>query len=79
MTSSQASPTIIIASLMRLQGTTGVQAHMREFLQYLRTSGQPHAVATPFFFWSWPLLALMILSRLGLEWCWKPAAASGTR
>jgi glycosyltransferase involved in cell wall biosynthesis len=74
MTAPQASPTIIIASLMRLQGTTGVQAHMREFLHHLQASGQPHAVATPFFLLSWPLLAWMILVRMGLEWCWKPAA-----
>lgn len=59
---------------MRLQGTTGVQAHMREFLHYLQSCGQPHAVATPFFLWSWPLLAPMIVARLALEWCWKPAA-----
>jgi glycosyltransferase involved in cell wall biosynthesis len=74
MTPPPVSTTIIIASLMRLQGTTGVQAHMREFLRYLQSAGQSHAVATPFYLLSWPLLALLIVSRHVLAWRWAPAA-----
>lgn len=67
-------PVIVFASLMRPEGTTGVQAHMREFDAFLTRSGVQHEVVTPFYTWATPLLYLFILLRRFLEVCWKPAA-----
>lgn len=69
-------PVIILASLMRMEGTTGVQAHMREFVGYLADRGLPHEIATPFH-WSTSLcLALFIAVRRVLERLHKPAAVA---
>lgn len=69
-------PVIILASLMRLEGTTGVQAHMREFVGYLAGRGLPYEVATPFHWSTSPFLALFIASRRLLERLLKPAAVA---
>lgn len=67
-------PVIIIASLMRLQGTTGVQSHMGEFVTFLAATRQAHEVATPFHWLTSPLLIALILLRKLLEKICKPAA-----
>lgn len=69
-------PVIIIAALMRLEGATGVQTHMREFHAYLQRVGHPHVVATPFHWLTLPWLAVLIGLRKALEWAWKPAAVA---
>lgn len=69
-------PVIIVASLMRLEGTTGVQAHMREFVGYLTGRSLPHEIATPFHWPTSPLLALFIALRRVLERLYKPAAVA---
>jgi len=69
-------PVIIVASLMRQEGATGVQTHMREFLGYLRSHRLPCAVANPFYVLSGPLLAVFILLRKLLERTWKPGAVA---
>lgn len=69
-------PTIIVASLMRLEGATGVQTHMREFLAYLRGQGLPCELATPFHALTLPLLLGLIAARRGLERLWKPGAVA---
>lgn len=70
------SPVIIVAALMRLEGATGVQTHMRELHAYLQRMGQAHVVATPFQVLTLPLLAALIALRRFLEWAWKPAAVA---
>lgn len=67
-------PFVIVASLMRQEGTTGVQTHMREFESYLKQQGVPHAVATPFHSRLILLLYAFIALRRVLEHVWKPAA-----
>lgn len=69
-------PTIIVASLMRLEGATGVQTHMREFLAYLRDQRLLCEVATPFHALTLPLLLALIAVRHGLERVWKPGAVA---
>jgi len=69
-------PTVIVASLMRLEGATGVQTHMREFVAYLRQQGLPFEVATPFHALTMPLLMVLIALRHVLEWAWKPGAVA---
>lgn len=70
------SPVIIVVSLMRLEGTTGVQAHMRDFVGYLSSRGVPFEVATPFHWLTAPVLAFFIAVRKLLEQTWKPAAVA---
>ncbi|WP_290664046.1 glycosyltransferase [Aquabacterium sp.] len=59
---------------MRLEGTTGLQTHMREFEAFLREHGLPHEVATPFYTAGAPLLYLFVGWRRVLEVVCKPAA-----
>lgn len=67
-------PSIILASLLRPKGSTGVQTHMTEFDAYLTKVGHPHVFATPFHPWGAPLLVLLIALRRVLEKVCKPAA-----
>lgn len=69
-----AEPLIIVASLMRMEGATGVQTHMREFHAYLSEVGTPHRIANPFYMLAAPLLYALIALRRVFEWCWPPAA-----
>lgn len=39
---------VIIASLMRYEGVTGLQTHVREFAMFLKRAGVPFEIATPF-------------------------------
>lgn len=65
---------VVFASLMRPEGTTGVQTHMREFHDHLLAVGQPHRYATPFYRLGAPVLWLLIALRMLLERLCKPAA-----
>lgn len=67
---------IIIVSLMRMEGSTGVQAHMRDFAAYLAGHGVRHEVATPFYWATAPLLLAFIALRKLLEKTWPPAAVA---
>jgi len=69
-------PAIIVASLMRLDGATGVQTHMREFVAYLRGQGVLFELATPFHALTLPLLLGLVVVRQGLERLWKPGAVA---
>jgi glycosyltransferase involved in cell wall biosynthesis len=73
-TGHQEPPPIIIASLMRMEGTSGLQTHMREFESFLKEHKLPYEVATPFFAMGAPLLSVFLASRKALEWVAKPAA-----
>jgi glycosyltransferase involved in cell wall biosynthesis len=59
---------------MRLEGTTGLQTHMREFEVFLKEHDLPYEVATPFHFSTAPLLYIFVGLRRVLEVIWKPAA-----
>jgi glycosyltransferase involved in cell wall biosynthesis len=39
---------VVVAMVLREQGTTGVQTHVRQFLQYLEQRGIPCTLVTPF-------------------------------
>ena len=39
---------ILIATIMRPQGETGLQTHVQQFARYLRDTGQPFVLVTPF-------------------------------
>lgn len=67
-------PVVIVASLMRFEGTTGVQSHMGEFVRYLISVRAAHEVATPFHWLTSPLLVLLILLRKLLEKSFQGAA-----
>lgn len=69
-------PVVIVASLMRLDGTTGVQSHMGEFVRFLRASNVAHEVATPFHWLTAPFLLTLIVLRKLLERTCKPAAVA---
>lgn len=69
-----ARPVIIVASLMRLNGATGVQTHMREFLAFLTSRGQRCVVATPFHPLLLPVLSGLIALRMVLSRVWRPAS-----
>ncbi len=68
-----ASP-VIVASLMRSEGTTGLQTHMREFEAFLRERGLRYELATPFYTAGAPLLHVFVALRWLLEVICKPAA-----
>lgn len=55
---------ILVVSLMRRQGTTGVQTHMRAFAQQLARTGHACEVVTPFDGPPWLLYPLLALRRL---------------
>lgn len=59
---------------MRLEGTTGLQTHMREFESFLRERGLPYEVATPFYPAAAPLLHVFVALRWLLELTSGPAA-----
>ncbi len=67
-------PVIILASLMRLDGATGVQTHLREFIAHLQANRVAHVVANPFHFLTMPLLLGLIALRKVLEKVWPVAA-----
>lgn len=55
---------ILIASVMRPIGETGVRSHLRALLAYLQRERIPHAIATPFDAPAWfgrPLMAVRLL------------------
>lgn len=67
-------PVVIVASLMRFEGTTGVQSHMGELVRYLVSVRAAHEVATPFHWLTSPILVFLILLRKLLEKACPPAA-----
>lgn len=67
-------PVVIVASLMRFEGATGVQSHMGEFVRYLKTVDAAYEVATPFHWLTSPLLVLLVLLRKLLERSFQGAA-----
>jgi glycosyltransferase involved in cell wall biosynthesis len=56
-------PTIVVASVMRAKGGTGMQTHCRAFLDVLRNSLHPCALITPFDALRWQAYAVFGLRK----------------
>lgn len=69
---------LIIASILRPEGTTGVHTHIRELCAYLDDQGLPYELVTPFS-WARPLSAAIFSLRLPLQWTAPPASVSWYR
>ena len=66
------SPPLVIATLHRPQGLTGVQTHVHELLQYLERRGRAATLITPFS-WGGPLSVPVFGPRLVLSRVSRPA------
>lgn len=65
------SPRLVIATILRADGTTGVHTHVRELQAYLRTNADEATLVTPFS-WARPLAVPVFAARLAF-----PRAMSG--
>jgi glycosyltransferase involved in cell wall biosynthesis len=63
---------LVIASLLREQGITGVHTHMRQLRRYLQECGAPATLVTPFS-WSRTLIYPVFGFRRAVEKCSRPA------
>ena len=65
------SQTIMIATILREKGETGVQTYVNVFNNYLLNQGIKASIITPFFFYKWlvfPVFGLrMIIDKLSGE------------
>jgi glycosyltransferase involved in cell wall biosynthesis len=68
----QVSTPLIVATILREKGITGVHTHFRQLCRYLDDNGRPAALVTPFS-WGRPLLRPVFGVRLLLERCNGPA------
>jgi glycosyltransferase involved in cell wall biosynthesis len=64
----QASIPLIIATILREKGITGVHTHFRQLCQYLEYRGRPATLVTPFS-WGRPLIRPVFGPRFLLERC----------
>ena len=64
---------LIIATILREEGTTGVQTHVRQLRRYLRDDGTEAELVTPFS-WGGPVTKGMFGLRLALERVSRPAS-----
>jgi glycosyltransferase involved in cell wall biosynthesis len=69
---SQVSTPLIVATILREQGITGVHTHFRQLYRYLEAKGRPAALVTPFS-WGRPLIRPVFGVRYLLERCSGPA------
>jgi glycosyltransferase involved in cell wall biosynthesis len=69
---------LVIASILRPEGTTGVHTHVRELCAYLDEKGLPYEVVTPFS-WRWPLSKVIFSLRVPLQWLAPPASVAWYR
>ncbi|HXW79924.1 MAG TPA: glycosyltransferase family 4 protein [Acidimicrobiales bacterium] len=65
-------PAVVVASILRPEGTTGVQTHVREFCEYVADRGGAPALVTPFS-WGRPIQAPVLGARFLFQ-RWKPSA-----
>jgi glycosyltransferase involved in cell wall biosynthesis len=68
-----ASPPLVIATMHRADGITGVQTHVRQFRQYLESCGLTSSLVTPFS-WGGPLAFPVFAPRLALARLSGPAS-----
>lgn len=66
---------LVIASILRPEGRTGVHTHIREFRRYLESERCPFTLLTPYS-WSWPLAVLAFAPRLLLAKVHKSASVA---
>jgi glycosyltransferase involved in cell wall biosynthesis len=64
---------VIIASILREQGTTGVNTHVLQLLDYLERTGTPSTLLTPFS-WARPLTVPVFGVRMALLRLSRPAS-----
>lgn len=69
---------MVIASILRPEGTTGVHTHVRELCSYLDTNSLPHELVTPFSR-SQPLSTAIFGVRLPLQWAAAPVSVAWYR
>ena len=69
-------PRLIIATLLRAEGSTGVQTHVQQLRRYVGESGA--ALVTPFS-WSRMVIVPVFGLRLALERCSRPASVAWYR
>ncbi|HXT88252.1 MAG TPA: glycosyltransferase family 4 protein [Trebonia sp.] len=76
--SDKAAPPLIIATILREEGSTGVQTHVRQFRDYLDRNGTTAKLLTPF---SWaPMLTVPIFGfRVALVRCSRSASVAWYR
>src|SRR3989442_15226249 len=64
---------VIIASILREHGTTGVNTHVDQLRSYLERTGTPTTLVTPFS-WARPLTVPVFGVRRALVRCSRPAS-----
>lgn len=64
---------LVIATMLREEGSTGVQTHVRQLRQYLEERGETSTVLTPFS-WGGPLTVPTFGARLALDRVSRPAS-----
>jgi glycosyltransferase involved in cell wall biosynthesis len=69
---------VVIATILREEGNTGVQTHVRQFRRYLREHGTVSTLVTPFS-WSRALTVPVFGLRLALERCSGAASVAWYR
>ena len=69
---------VLITSILRPEGTTGVHTHVRELSSYLDKLGLPHELVTPFS-GSQPLSTAIFGVRLPLQWAAAPVSVAWYR
>ena len=69
---SEVSTPLIIATILRQKGITGVHTHFRQLYRYLEDKGRPADLVTPFS-WGRPLIKPVFGVRYFLERCSGPA------
>jgi glycosyltransferase involved in cell wall biosynthesis len=74
----EASPVLVIATMLREEGSTGVQTHVRQLRRYLEERGASSTLITPFS-WGRTLSAPVFGVRLALERCSRPASVAWYR
>jgi glycosyltransferase involved in cell wall biosynthesis len=70
---SETSPPLVIATILRGDGITGVDTHIRQVRQYLQECGAASTLVTPFSWGRALTVPVFGLRRLGLEQCWGSA------
>lgn len=63
---------IVIATLMKLHGPSGLQSHVRTFDEYLRGASEPVSIVSPFDSRS-PLVLPLFAARIGIRKVSRPA------
>ena len=74
----EASPALVIATILREEGSTGVQTHVQQLCRHLEECGVSSTLVTPFS-WGRTLTVPVFGVRLALERCSRPASVAWYR